>query len=53
MSEYNFENKNITKKNPPPSQYSMSFTGKHTEVVYIIVSINIIIGKDMYTVHYV
>ena len=35
-----------------PSQYSMSFSGIHDEVVYIMVSINIHVGKDMDSRHY-
>ena len=31
----------------------MSFLGEHYKVVYIIVSINIYVGKDMDSYHYV
>ena len=34
-------------------QYSMSFPGIYPEVLYILVSINLHIGKDMYKGHYV
>ena len=34
-----------------PSQYSISFPGKHSEVVYIIVSIRLNICKDMDSDH--
>ena len=36
-----------------PAQYSMSFPGKHAEVLYIIVSIKLHIGNDMDKGHYV
>ena len=49
-SEYNFETyqycKNKT-KTALLSQYSMVFTGKHDEVVYIIFYIKLLIGKDI------
>ena len=44
--------KNETKKSLP-SQYSMSFSGRHDEVVYILLSINIRDSKDMDSGHYV
>ena len=36
-----------------PAQYSVSFQDKHSEVFYILVSINIYIGNDMDSGHYV
>ena len=54
-SNYNMENnaycKNKTKI-APPAQYSMSFPNNR-EVIYILVSIKIHIGNDMYQGHYV
>ena len=45
---------NITKKKSPlPSQYSMSFPGSHDEVVYIMMSINMNVGNDMYSGNYI
>ena len=35
------------------SQYSVSFSGRHDEVVYILVSIKIRVGKYMDSFHYV
>ena len=53
-SEYNFERDEYWKnkiKIALPSQYSMSFPGKHAEVVYILVSIKLHIGKDIDSGH--
>ena len=36
-----------------PSQYSMSFSGKHYKVVYILVSIKLHVGQYMDSVHYI
>ena len=36
-----------------PSQYSIYFSGRHPEVIYILVSIKLHIGDDMYKDHYV
>ena len=53
---YNYERyeycKNKTKTSLP-AQYSMSFPGIDSEVLYIIVSIQINIGKDMDKGHYI
>ena len=35
------------------SQYSIPFSGRHDEVVYILVSLKLRVVKDMYTDHYV
>ena len=43
---------NIWKKNCPSITIIHVFSGIHDEVVYILVSINIHIGKDMYSGHY-
>ena len=55
-SEYSVERdeyyKNKTKIDLP-SQYSMSFSGKHDEVVYIIVSIKVRVDKYMDSGHYI
>ena len=50
IPEYNIERDEYVKKKtkiPLPLQYSMSFSGKHAEVVNIIFSIKLHIGKDM------
>ena len=55
-SEYNFERDEYFKNKTNfslPSQYSMSFPGKYAEAVYIIASIKLHIGKNMYGGHYV
>ena len=44
---------NITKIIALPSQYSISFLGKDSGVLYILVSINIHIGNDMGSGQYV
>ena len=47
---------NIAKIKPKvalPAQYSLSFLDKHAEVVYILVFINLNIGNDMDSCHYV
>ena len=36
-----------------PAQYSMPFPDKHPEVLYIILSIKLYIGNDMYKGHFV
>ena len=55
-TEYNFKRdeycKNKTKFSLP-SQYSVSFSGKHDEAVYILVDIKLHDGKDMDSGHYV
>ena len=55
-SDYNYERDELEKNKTKvalTAQYSMFFTGKHAEVIYIPVSINIHIGNDMYRGHYV
>ena len=55
-SEYNFQRYEYCKnkaKISPPSQNSMSFPGIDYEVLYILVSIKLRIGKDMDMGHYV
>ena len=54
--EYNFETNEYCKnknKIALPDQYSMSFPGKHAEVIFILVSINLHIGNYMYNGYYV
>ena len=54
-SEYNFETNEYWKNKTKfacPDLYSMSFLGKHAEVIYILVYIKIHIGNDMYKSHY-
>ena len=41
------------KKITIPSQYFMFYSGKHDEAVYILVDINIHVGKDVGIGHYV
>ena len=55
-SENNFERNEYfkdTTKISPPAQYSMSFPGKQTGVLYILVSIQLHIGNDKDKGHYV
>ena len=54
-SEYNTERYEYCKNKIIlfiPTQYSISFSGRHAEVVYILVSIKIHIGKYMDSGHY-
>ena len=44
---------NITKQISLPAQYAMYFPGKHSEVLYILVSIKLNIGNDLDIGHYV
>ena len=56
MPEYNDERYEYHKdktKISLPAQYSMYFPGKHTEVLYIIVSIKLHIGNNIDSGHYV
>ena len=53
---FNYEKKEYCKNKTNislPDQYSMSFPDKHLEVIYIVVSIKLHIGKDMDKGHYV
>ena len=56
ISDSNFE-KNECYKNKTkislPAKYSVSFTDKHAEVIYILVYIKLHIGDDMNQGHYV
>ena len=56
ISYYNYDRDEYRKnkiKNSLPAQYSMSFPGIESEVLYIIVSVYLHIGKDMDKGHYV
>ena len=55
ISEFNFEKNQYCKNNTKialPAQYSMYFPYKHSEVLYILVSVELHIGNDMYKGHY-
>ena len=55
ISEYNgvrYEYFNNKTKIALPSHYFVYFSGIHDEVVFITVSINIHVGKDMDSGHY-
>ena len=45
--EYNSDTSEYCKKIALPLQYSISFLGSNDEVIYILVSTNINLGKDM------
>ena len=56
ISDYNYETDEYCKnkiKIALTYQYSMSFPGKHTEVLYILVSIKHYISNDMDSGHYI
>ena len=55
-SKFNYEKNEYCKNKTKialPAQYSMYFPDKHVEVLYIIISIKLHIGNDMYKGHYV
>ena len=55
ISKYNYERDEYCKNKNRialPAQHSMSFPGIDSEVIYIIVSIKLHIGKYMDKVHY-